>query len=103
MFADYGAESPLWDERGTMVWLDQLPLSEGLRQDLSVWASRADKAQWDEVNEWGRGIRQVPEMPENLVEGPYVEIDPQIRQDGLALWHRVQDELGSSYQVEWMD
>ncbi len=32
--AEVGAESPLWDEQGAMIWLDMLPLPPDL-QDAS--------------------------------------------------------------------
>lgn len=40
MRAAVGAESPLWTERGEMVWLDELPISEELQQALGRWAER---------------------------------------------------------------
>jgi hypothetical protein len=36
--AEDGAESPICNERGHMVWLEQLPLPEPLRAHLSAWA-----------------------------------------------------------------
>ena len=40
MRAEVGAESPLWTERGHMVWLDQLPISEDLQHALGRWAEQ---------------------------------------------------------------
>jgi hypothetical protein len=77
MFYDEAAESPLWDERGTMTGLDQLPLSDDLRSELSEWAKRAGLAQWN-----------------------YVE-DDSIRDQGLALCERTRREHGSRYRLNW--
>jgi hypothetical protein len=37
-YPEWGAESPVW-EAGTMVWLDQLPLTGGLAWKLESWAA----------------------------------------------------------------
>jgi hypothetical protein len=89
MFADYGAESPLWDDRGRMIQLDQLPLSDDLRRELAAWARRADWAEWDALNAYAIGQSH--------------EIDPDVRSDGMTLWLRTQEELGPGYLVEWRD
>jgi hypothetical protein len=79
MFYEEGAESPLWDQRGTMICLDELPLSDDLRSDLSEWAKRADSARYSERE------------------------DESISHQGLALCQRTQRELGSTWRVDWRD
>jgi len=54
MRAEVGAESPLWTERGHMVWLDQLPISQDLRDALGHWAEQVflgDVAPWQSKGE----------------------------------------------------
>ena len=48
MRAEVGAESPLWDEKGDLVWLDSLPLSPQLQEELADWADIAWE-RWDEA------------------------------------------------------
>jgi len=56
-----GAESPLWNEQGQMVWLDQLPLPQPLRDHLSAWAFDAFQTDDEEglAGEGRRLLRQV--------------------------------------------
>jgi len=68
-YADYGAESPFWNDRREMVWLETLSLSEELQEALENWANRA-------ADEWD---------------------DPKIIEEGDELFQRAGHELGSRY------
>ena len=54
MRPEIGAESPLWNDRGHMVWLAQLPLEPELRRRLEDWANRAGESDCDAVTVEGR-------------------------------------------------
>ena len=77
MRAEVGAESPLWTETGTLVDLDQLPLSSELSDALGRWADDY----WDNMH------------------------DPRVLWDrrGDALYLRLVEELGPEYEVSLDD
>jgi hypothetical protein len=91
--------SPLWDDRGRLLGLDYLPISDSLRLDLAAWASRSEEAVAIAFDSWVANMRP-GDGSDSLTEGPY-EFDPQVRADGLALFSRLKDELGPGYHVEW--
>ncbi len=54
--AEAGAESPLWDEQGAMVWLDMLPLPPDLHDALARWANVGWEGGDEAVDEEGRRL-----------------------------------------------
>jgi hypothetical protein len=54
---ELGAESPLWDSRGHMVWLDSLPLPQPLQAHLAAWAAEASDLD-DGLSREGRRLFQ---------------------------------------------
>ena len=56
MRAEYGAESPLWDEDGAMAWLDSLPLPSELQEALAQWAAKGWEAEDEAVTAEGRRL-----------------------------------------------
>lgn len=73
MYADWGAESPIWDQHGDMVWLDSLPIDAELRQSLESWAAKYDEM-WDE-DDWN--------------------------EEGKRLCTAVGESLGDAYVITW--
>jgi hypothetical protein len=56
MRPELGAESPIWDEQGVMVWLDSLPLPPELQHRLTKWAEVGWEGDDDAVNAEGRRL-----------------------------------------------
>ncbi len=56
MRAEIGPESPLWDERGVMVWLDSLPLPRELQDALASWAEVGWEGDDERSDEEGRRL-----------------------------------------------
>lgn len=56
MRAEVGAESPLWDERGEMVWLDSLGLPPDLQHALTKWADVAWQGDDEVIDAEGRRL-----------------------------------------------
>jgi len=79
-FPDTGAEHPLWDERGGLLELEELPLSDDLKADLEDWASRAS---------WPGDYLDRPDLLRELVR------------QGHDLFRRTVEELGPGYEVAW--
>lgn len=77
MRAEVGAESPLWTESGTLVDLDQLPLSPELQDALGLWADQLWEHLHDPSAEW--------------------------RSRGKALHASLVQELGPDYEVLFDD
>ena len=72
MRAEIGAESPLWDAAGDLVWLDSLPLPPQLQEELAEWADIA----------WERS-------------------DPAILREGKRLYGEVVQALRGRCRVVW--
>jgi hypothetical protein len=68
-----GAESPIWDNAGAMVWLDQLPLPVPLQAHLAAWAFSATT----------------------------VDDDNGLSGEARRLYRQVESYLGDHYQIRW--
>ncbi len=79
---DYDAD-PLWDdESGVMVSLSTLPISEALKERLTVWTQR-----WEEIAY--REIETGEDQPS----------DPAHERERRELWMALREELGRGYEV----
>lgn len=108
---DYGAEIPLWGDNGQTDGYE-LDLSDTLRSDLAVFASRWEASipaevyddRWDGVPVV-RSLVAVRHSLRRLVNpaGRRSERaeDAEMRRLGEALRGRLQDELGSRYNVTY--
>ena len=81
--ADFTAD-PLWHvESGSMVDLDDLPLSDETVRAVRAWAGRRDRLAYREIDE--------PDLPER----EWADVD----REGETLWLRLREELGGGYRV----
>lgn len=72
MRAEIGAESPLWTDRGEMVWLEELPLEPVLRRELQEWNDLA----WN--------------SPDRVIQAR-----------GRTLFDEAARQLGDGYELMW--
>ncbi|MCW3025658.1 MAG: hypothetical protein JWM29_1090 [Solirubrobacterales bacterium] len=95
--ADFRAD-PLWDIRGNMVGVEQLPISESTRQALRDWARR-----WDRLAEQDMDAEDIEAgMKIGTSEPVPKEAWNEHEAEGRALWTDLQNELGPDWQVGWL-
>ena len=83
---DVGAD-PIWcDKCGCNLDLDDIPVSEELKSELSIWASK-----YGEWIDWNKD--------ELLFNG--VELEEQHNEEGNKLTEKVKEELKANYKINF--
>ncbi|HLH15116.1 MAG TPA: hypothetical protein VKV16_10035 [Solirubrobacteraceae bacterium] len=95
-FGEHAAD-PIWDERGNMISLDDLPVSDELRAQARAWSKR-----WDELASQQLRVDSSTADASDGTDRPVTDEQwESLDRDGRAVCGRLRDELGEGWTVEW--
>jgi hypothetical protein len=100
LMAEYSAD-PVWSAaHDSMLQLEWLPISAGLRSRLNDWARRCERFVWQQIDhvETDAGIFETPRDP---VDPPAPGTDEQLDREGRALCQELRQQLGSDWRVAY--
>lgn len=95
---DFGADDCLWDESGTGVSIDSVPMSGSTREKLRAW-----QKQWDVLAKQDLDAEAIADgMASGSTEAVSAKEWDEHESQGRSIWLDLHQDLGPEWQVGWL-